>query len=209
MISIRDKCLPQFFPGLRFDSGMGISSDYLSVITQLETFQEIANEKNGQVALALEGDELVVAYIVCRHPDTEERWNKLGEVMYEMGAIEVSRNYRRRGIARQMIGRVLSDVFFEDKITFLSSFSWHWDLVGTGLTLARYRRMMVGLMEGYGFLEYYTNEPNVTIKEENIFMARMGSGVLQEDKKRFRNLRFGVTCDQLAGSFQIPRWERI
>ena len=193
MLSIRGKCPPGFFAGLRFDSGMGSFSHYSSIIQKLETFQNVAIDKDGRVALALVDDEVIVGYVACWYPEPGERWRKLGELMYEMGAIEVSRNFRQLGIARQMIAMVLSEDFFEDKIAYVSSFSWHWDLAGAGLTIERYRIMMAKLMGGHGFLEHYTNEPNVAIKKENIFMARIGSRVLPRDKKRFHNLRFGVT----------------
>jgi acetoin utilization protein AcuA len=51
---------------------------------------------------------------------------------------------------------------------------------------------MLNLMKNHGFQEYYTNEPNIAIREENIFMARIGSRVSVEDQHRFRNLRFGI-----------------
>lgn len=178
--------------GLRFDSGMGIFNRYSSVIQQVDTLREIRSGADGRVVLAVVRSSIIVGYVACWHPDPEDRWSKLGDVIYEMGAIEVSRGFRGRGLARQMIATVLSDDFFEDKIACLSSFSWHWDLEGTGLSIPAYRKMLAGLMESHGFLEYYTNEPNIAIKKENLFMARVGSRISARDKRRFHDLRFGV-----------------
>jgi acetoin utilization protein AcuA len=112
--------------------------------------------------------------------------------MYEMGALEVSRNYRGMGIAGKIFRLLMQDDFFEDKIAYMYGFSWHWDLDGSGLTMAQYRKMMLGLIKRYGFGECYTNEPNVSLREENFFMVRIGSRVSQEDQTRFRDLRFGI-----------------
>ena len=166
MFLIHYKFAPEFVSGLRFDSGMGNFAHYSSIIQKAATFQKVVKGKDGKVALAVVNDEVIVGYVACGYPEVGERWGKLGDLMYEMGAIEVSRNFRQLGIAREMIETVLAEDFFEDKIAYISSFSWHWDLDGAGLTIARYRNMMARLMEAYGFLEHYTNEPNVAIKKE-------------------------------------------
>ncbi len=193
ILSFSVKHPPEFLSHLRFDAGMGTFMHYSSIIRKLDTFQKVAAGKDGKVVLAIGDGEAIVGYIACWYPDRGERWSGLGELVYEMAAIEVSRNFRRLGVARRMIAIVLSEDFFEDKISYISSFVWHWDLDGTGLTSARYRKMMASLMEGYGFQEFYTNEPNVAIKRENLFMARIGSRVSKTDATRFRNLRFGLT----------------
>jgi acetoin utilization protein AcuA len=202
MLLLRDNFPPEYFNGLKFDTGMGNFSDYSSIIQDVEVFKKAAGDKDKRVVVALMDDKVIVGYVVCGNPEPQERWSKLGKLMYEMTTIEVSRNFRQLGIGGRMIAMVLSKGFFEDKVAYLSSFSWHWDLEGTGLALGRYRKMMAGLMESHGFIEYYTNEPNVAIKEENIFMARIGSRVLENDRKRFHYLRFGVTEQQLSSSWR-------
>ena len=52
---------------------------------------------------------------------------------------------------------------------------------------------MEKLFEPFGFQEYETNEPNLCLKPENIFMARIGARVSAEDQNRFKWLRFGMT----------------
>lgn len=193
MLSIRYRLVPELSEDVSLDAGIGNFGEYASIIQNIDTFRSVGERKDGRVALALEGDGLIVGYVTCGRPDLAERWSKLGGLMYEMEAIEVSRNFRRQGIGRRMIETVLCDDFFEDKIAYISSFCWHWDLQGSGLTSEAYRNMMVRLMESHGFREYYSNEPNLAIKKENIFMARIGSRVSANDRKRFRNLRFGIT----------------
>jgi acetoin utilization protein AcuA len=191
-ITIYPRCAPSFFSSLKLDAGLGNFSHYSSIIQKLEVFEKVASAKDGRVALALREENSVVGYLACWYPDRAERWSKLGELMYEMGAVEVSRNFRNVNIAQRMISLILADDFFEDRISYMNGFSWHWDLDGSGLTMAEYRKMMMHLLKGHGFQEYYTNEPNIALREENIFMARIGSRVSAEQQKRFRNLRFGI-----------------
>jgi acetoin utilization protein AcuA len=87
---------------------------------------------------------------------------------------------------------VLSEPFIEDKIAYMTGFSWHWDIDGSGFPVGTYRNVHLRLLEPYGFREFVTNEPNINLRAENIFMARIGSRVSPEDQKRFGQLRFGI-----------------
>jgi acetoin utilization protein AcuA len=189
---IYTKCPPGFFAGLKLDSGIGNFSGYSSLIQKLDVFDKVAVSKDGRVSLAIADTKIIVGYLACWYPKPGERWDKLGELMYELGAIEVSRNFRKLGIARALTGAILSEDFIDDKIVYMNSFSWHWDLEGSRLTTAQYRKMMIALLQAHGFKEEFTNEPNVTLREENVFMVRIGSRVSEEDVKRFRHLRFGI-----------------
>jgi len=191
-ITINPKCPPGSFEGLSLEAGLGNFAHYSSIIQKLEIFEKVASGKDGRVALALFHENIIVGYMVCWYPDSTDRWRKLGELMYEFGAIEVSRNFRKLGIAAKMVTSALRDDFFDEKISYMNGFSWHWDVDGSGLTLLQYRKMMLNFMKPFGFEEYYTNEPNIALRQENLFMARIGSRVSEEDKLRFRNLRFGI-----------------
>lgn len=191
-ISIHLNCPPGFFAGLSLDSGLGRFAHYSSIIQKLEAFDKISSSRDGRVALAIIEPRTVVAYAACWYPDETERWRKLGDLMYEMGAIEVSRNFRHMGIAQNIIDLIMGDDFFEEKIAYMNGFCWHWDLDGSRLTMVQYRNMMLQLLSKHGFKDHYTNEPNIALREENLFMARVGSRVSPEDLKRFRNLRFGI-----------------
>lgn len=191
-IAIHLNCPPGFFSHLKLDTGLGSFAHYSSIIQKLEVFERIASGREGRVVLALVEPKTVVAYAACWYPDRSERWSKLGDLMYEMGAIEVSRNFRHLGIAETLVSLIMEDAFFEEKIAYMNGFSWHWDLDGNGLTIVQYRNLMLQILKKHGFKECYTNEPNIALREENLFMVRVGSRVSTEDQKRFRNLRFGI-----------------
>ena len=157
-IKICARCAPGFFSSLKLDAGIGNFSHYSSIIQKFEVFERVVSAKDGRVALAIIEGNTVVGYLACWYPDAPERWSKLGDLMYEMGAVEVSRNFRHMNIAQKMISLILADDFFEDKIAYMNGFSWHWDLDGSGLTMAEYRKMMLRLLKSHGFQEFYTNE---------------------------------------------------
>ncbi|MEW6531483.1 MAG: N-acetyltransferase [Thermodesulfobacteriota bacterium] len=192
MLCIIPRCPPEKFPDFALDKGIGNFSHYRSIIQKLDVFQKIAATEGGRVAVALIRGRVLVGYSACWHPSEGERWSKLGNLMYEMGAIEVSRNYRHLKLGRTLVNVLMEDDSFEDRIAYMNGYSWHWDLDGTGMTLGQYRKMIMGLLRPHGFKEVYTNEPNIGLREENFFMARIGSRVSDEDRARFRNLRFGL-----------------
>ena len=72
-------------------------------------------------------------------------------------------------------------------------YSWTWDLEGTQKTVQEYRRMLVELFGSYGFQEFQTNEPNICLKPENIFMGRIGENISQDLQTQFKWLRFGIS----------------
>lgn len=175
------------------DAGLGQFPQYSSIIRTWESLDAIASNDGGRVTLALVESALVVGYVTCWHPSDQERWGSLGKLLYELGAIEVSRNYRRLGIGRRMLEMTLDDDYFSDKIAFARGLSWHWDCDATGLKAAAYRCMLLALCESLGFREVYTNEQGIGLCVENFMLARIGARVSPEDRKRFRFLRFGIT----------------
>jgi len=185
-------CPAGCFKDLALEKGLGNFAHYRSIIQKLDVFEKVASSKDGRVALALMDASTVAGYVTCAYPEPGERWGKLGDLMYELATIEVSRNFRHMHIGQAMLKALLDADFFEDKITYMNGFSWHWDLDGTGLTMSQYRQLMIRLVKGFGFQECYTNEPNIAMREENVFMVRVGSRVSEDDQKRFRNLRFGI-----------------
>ncbi len=191
-VTVKGNCPPGSFNGLELENGLGHFAHYSSIIRSVDSFEKAAQKRGGRVTLAILEPNLIVGYGLCWYPDETDRWSLLGDLMYEMAAVEVSRNFRGMGLARLIMDVTMDDDFFEDKITYMVGLSWHWDLEGKGLTAAEYRRLMMDLYRRYGFREVYTNEPNIALRPENVMMIRIGSRVSEEDQKRFRYLRFGI-----------------
>jgi acetoin utilization protein AcuA len=72
-------------------------------------------------------------------------------------------------------------------------YSWTWDLDGALKTAQEYRTMLIRLFGPFGFQEFQTNEPNICLKPENVFMARVGNSISKEVQTQFKWLRFGVS----------------
>lgn len=191
-VTIRTKCPPGSFYNLKMEEGLGHFAHYSSIIKTVEAFEDISKRNQSIVTLAVAEPDQIVGYCVSWYPAPDERWSALGDLMYEMAAIEVSRNYRGANLAGVMLGSTLEFDFFEDKIAYMVGFSWHWDLEGSGLNPPQYRQKMMRLYSHFGFREVYTNEPNIALRVENIMMIRVGSRVSPEDQLRFRHLRFGI-----------------
>ncbi len=189
---IQSNCPPGFYADLKLDEGLGHFSHYSSIIHKLEAFEAISRRKEGRVTLALVEPNVIVGYGTCWYPAPDDRWSALGELMYEMASVEVSRNFRSLQIAGRILEATMDEDFFEDKITYMCGYSWHWDLEGSGMNAVQYRQVMMKLYRRVGFREVYTNEPNIALREENVMMIRVGSRVAEEDRKRFRYLRFGI-----------------
>ncbi len=126
-------------------------------------------------------------------PSLNSRWAGADELpLQELKAVEVARQFRHQGIARCLLAQMFSGSAFNDQIVFLSSYAWLWDITHTGLSCHAYRKMLLALYAGFGFESFQTNEPNVCLKPENIFMARIGKQISLKDRERFKWLRFGI-----------------
>jgi len=195
-IRIRSFCRAEEIRRYAFDNQFGTHAHYKSLYTRRESLEQNAGQPDANVVLALTGRHEIVGFGVLAYPDPDERWSELQpKVMMEVKALEVSRDWRRHRIAPGIIKMMLSHPLIEEKIAYFVGYSWTWDLDGTGLTAQQYRKMMIRLFEPYGFQEYQTNEPNICLKPENIFMGRIGKKVSPAIQNNFKWLRFGIPAD--------------
>jgi acetoin utilization protein AcuA len=152
-----------------------------------------AREPDANVTLALTDSGEIIGFGVLTYPEADGRWAKLNSrTMMEVKAIEVSRAWRSVGVGKNIINMLISHPHIEEKIVYMVGYSWTWDLDSTQKTTQQYRRMLIKLFEPFGFLEYQTNEPNICLKSENIFMGRVGDNVTKEIQDKFKWLRFGI-----------------
>jgi len=192
-IAIRSFCKPEEIQRYTFDGQFGMHAQYKSLYTKKKSLEANASEKNANVTLALE-DKNIIGFGVLNYPDAGERWLELEHgLMMEVKAIEVCRRFRSFGIAAAILNMLVAPSLVEDLIVYMVGYSWTWDLDGTGQSALAYRNMLIRLFEPLGFQELQTNEPNICLKPENLFMARVGTGVSPEKQQRFKWLRFGVS----------------
>jgi len=193
-LRIRSFCTPDEIRQLSFDHQFGTHAHYRSLYTKRESLERKAEQPDTNVVLAIVDSKRIVGFGVLAYPDPEERWARLApNLMLEVNAIEVSREWRSKKVARGIVQMMNVHPKIEDKVAYFVGYSWTWDLDGNRMTAQQYRQMMAHLFEPFGFEEYQTNEPNICLKSENIFMARIGENVSKELQNQFKWLRFGMT----------------
>jgi len=193
-VRIRSFCSPGEIRKCSFDREFTFHADYKSLYTSRELLEKSAEQPEANVVLALVEQNHIIGYAVLAYPDPEERWADLGpEIMMEVAAIEVSRSWRSHKIAASILKMMVVHPQIEEKIVYMVGYSWTWDLNGTGKTAQQYRQMLINLFKPQGFKEYQTNEPNICLKSENLFMCRVGNDIRQVILDRFKWLRFGLS----------------
>ena len=193
-LHIRSFCTPEEIRKLSFDRQFGTHAHYRSLYTKRESLERIAEQPDTSVVLAIADLTHIVGFGVLAYPDPEERWAGLQpQVMIEVNAVEVSREWRANKVAHGIIQMMMVHPLIDDKIAYFVGYSWTWDLDGNQMSAPQYRQMMANLFEPFGFQEYQTNEPNICLRPENIFMARIGKHVPKEVQNQFKWLRFGMT----------------
>ena len=178
---LQDHCQPSLVEILRVDSGLHAFARLPEREHQL--LVSIARRSDCRLTLAYTPEGVIVGEVTIAPGDSW--WADL-EYVYE-GAIQVSSNWRRLGIARQLLAFALELDTVEDMILFALGLSWHWDTEGLGLNRYQYRKLIERLFAAYGFVEYLTSEPNITMDPANIFLARIGSRVNLQTINQFYN----------------------
>jgi acetoin utilization protein AcuA len=182
-------------------------AQYKSIYTKRETLEKHAGKKDANVVLALTESQQIVGFGVFSHPDPDDRWTELGPgVMMEVKAVEVSRPLRSCRIAGDLVRLMLAHPKIEQMIAYMVGYSWTWDLDGSKLTAQQYRNMLIRLFNPHGFIELQTNEPNICLKPENLFMGRIGSEVTGSGPPGFQVA--SVRRFALIGNthFFVPEW---
>ncbi len=180
--------------GFRWGPQFRAYAQYKSILTKRKTLEAIAAVEGNNVVLALAPNRQIIGFGVLSFPEEDMRWAQLGHgVMMEVQVIEVGRDWRQYKLTHDIMKMLLLHPRIEEMIAYMVGYSWTWDLDGTGLTAQQYRNMLIRIFSAHGFQEFQTNEPNLCLKPENIFMGRMGSQVPEETRKAFKWLCFGIS----------------
>jgi acetoin utilization protein AcuA len=186
---------PQDLEGWTMDQGIGHFSSYRSLLTSRESLASVAADPDGNLCLALALDSNVVGFCVRRPPQPGERWADMNPpIMYEVFG-ENARGWRDLKLMKPMLELVVNEKANDDRILYIVGYSWHWDLDFTKKDVHAYRDTIIHLLQPLEFKQYPTNEPNISLRPENLFMARIGKNVDKPTKKRFTNLLFGIIED--------------
>ena len=169
-------CSPGVIERYAYSDEFGAYAQFKSLYTKKESLAQIASEAGANVTLALDQESSIIGFGVLAYPDPDERWSQLApQVMIEGKAVEVARSWRSFRVADGIIRTLLADRSVENKIVYMVGYSWTWDLDGTQMDGMGYREILIALFESHGFSEMQTNDPNICLKPENLFMARVGT----------------------------------
>ena len=192
-IAIRSHCTLKDINNLDFDTYFGINARHKSIFARRQTLELRAADADTNVVLAVTEDRQIAGFGVFAPPGTDDRWSQMQPaVIMEVEVVEVHRRFRAYHIGSGIVRLMLAEPTIETMIAFMVGYAWTWDLMGTGLSAVDYRNVLIRLFSTFGFSEFKTNEPNVCLRPENLFMARIGSGISDELREEFKYLRFGV-----------------
>jgi acetoin utilization protein AcuA len=193
-VRIRSFCSAAEIRKCTFNREFAIHGHYKSLYASCELLEKAAEQLDANIVLALTEQNHIIGYAVLAYPDPGDRWAELGPgIMMEVQAIEVCRSWRSLKIAAAILKKLVAYPQVEAEIIYMVGYSWTWDLNGTKKTVQQYRQMLIKLFEPHGFKEYRTNEPNVCLKPENLFMCRVGNNIRPVIQDRFKWLRFGLS----------------
>jgi len=192
-LTLMSFCGPEQIAGLAMEDSFTRYARYSPIISRKESLLAAAALPDANVALAVTAGGQVVGYGILRYPFEDERWVRVGhQVMMEVAVIEINRAWRGVGLAKPLLGLLVAHPLEAVRIFYMVGYSWTWDLEGAGLNAGQYRQMMIRLFTGHGFRTFQTNEPNVMMRPENLFMARIGAAIDPEVEKRFKMVRFNL-----------------
>jgi len=199
-ILVENYCPSETLKRMGVDDGICMFSRH-DPSRQLKALVSVSEADGGNVIAGIHDNNLV-SFIGIHYPAQRERWGKPGYPwLLELGAIEVSRNYRKLGLAEAMLGVAFNDPYYDDKIILTTGFTWHWDLEGTGMDKMQYRALGIDMFGHYGFMEMATDEPNITMDSANLFLVRLGKDASFSRYQRFASLLFANEWEAMLRGF--------
>ena len=176
---LRNYCSAALVEGLRIDEGLRAFARRPEREHQL--LLSIARQPENMLALAYTATGKIVGQATLAPVDNW--WQGIGNT-YEI-AVEVSTDWRKMGIAHQLLSFALEFEALEEYLILGLGLSWHWDMEGLGISRFSYREMIAQLFATHGFVEYLTSEPNIRMDPANILLARLGSRLERGSMNRF------------------------
>jgi len=192
-ISVASFYTPASIKTLSFSRSFQKHLHYNPIISSKESLIDIAAEPDANVTLATTPEGDIIGFGILQYPLPDERWLRVGDrVMMEVSVIEVSRSWRGGGLAGKILGTVLAHPLKEERILYMVGYSWTWDLAGSRLQTMAYRDMMINLFARFGFTLRQTNEPNIMMRPENMFMVKIGANISDQVSKRLKQVQFNL-----------------
>lgn len=154
----------------------------------LRMLGRVLKAPESRVVASLAGNALV-GYLALFQPGPEERWGRRPTAgLLELGALEVDRAWRRRGLARALLKATFAGGELDRAIVLAPQYAADWDLEASGLTGREYRDLILRLFRRHGFADFVTDEPTVAADPKNFLLVRVGEKAPPDLYFAFRDL---------------------
>jgi GNAT superfamily N-acetyltransferase len=156
--------------------GVTAAADFGAIVRSPFLLETMArNLASGSViAAALDGSQLRGYATVAAIEPLWRRFAGLAGVK-ELGAIEVARSARRRGVASALLARLDRHAPLADLVLLTYGSSSHWEPDVSGLEWAAYRRMLVRLLGRAQFVIHDTDDPEIFNHPPDFLAIRFGA----------------------------------
>lgn len=175
----------EYIAGLEINNNL---NNFRNAPRQKEALIMVANQPEGIVYIARHENE-IIGYVMFHYPSQFSRWNKHPRLL-ELGAIEISREWKKLGIATKLLEEAFKNPVLEDYIVITTEFYWHWDLEGSGLNVWAYQKMLKKLFGSAGFKRRHTDDPEILEHPANMLMVRFGRNINESHLKAFEDLLY-------------------
>lgn len=172
---------------MTYDQGLNA---FRNPAEQFEALQEVSMLDEGRIYV-IHVTNHIIGYVTYLYPDPLERWST-GQLPYllELGAIEITLNYRGLGLGNELLKVSTRSPELEDYIIITTEYYWHWDLTNSGLDVFEYKKLMNRMMSSGGLEVFATDDPEITSHPANCLMARIGKNIDVEQMRAFDDIRF-------------------
>lgn len=151
----------------------------------------LADQPAGNVVTAHTEDGTIVGFLAIGPPSTQHRWGRdAASGLLELAGLEVAESWRRLGVAQGLFEVAFGSGEYDDAIVVALIGAWNWDLEGTGMTVAAYRKVMKALGQPFGFKPYASDDSTVHSWAGDTLVARVGPNVSLDLFRRFQVLLF-------------------
>ena len=155
---------------------------------QKEALVIVAGSPEGMVYIARTASE-IVGYVMFHYPSQYSRWSRHPRLL-ELGAIEVSPDFKRCGIGTRLLQAAFKNPVLEEYVVVTTEYYWHWDLKNSGLDVMSYQKMLTKLFNSANFKKRRTDDPEILEHPANMLMVRFGSRVSPAYIKAFEDLTY-------------------
>ena len=184
-ITIEGPVTPEYLDTLDFSQGL---NNFRQPDRQRETIGLVARNLEGLVYIARYEKE-IIGYVFFNYPNKYSRWVRHPRILV-MGALEISRDWQRMNIAKEIVHESFANPALDDYILISTEFSSHWDLKTSGLGVMEYQNMIKRIYGSVGFKRRHTDDPEILENSANMLMVRIGKSVNKNHIDMFDELTY-------------------